>query len=63
MLDLEDLIDFVTDSINNNKDDYLDDEEKFVKDSIEEFLDETNSTLINSLFNDIEDTLYENMKD
>lgn len=63
MLDLEDLIDFVTDSINNNKDDYLDDEEKFVKDSIEEFLDETNSTLINSLFNDIEVTLYENMKD
>lgn len=63
MFDLEDLIDFVTDSINNNKDDYLDDEEKFVKDSIEEFLDETNSTLINSLFNDIEDTLYENMKD
>lgn len=63
MFDLEDLIDFVTDSINNNKDDYLDDEEKFVKDSIEEFLDETNSILINSLFNDIEDTLYENMKD
>lgn len=63
MFDLEDLIDFVTDSINNNKDDYLDDEEKFVKDSIEEFLDETNSTLINSLFNDIEVTLYENMKD
>ena len=34
MFDLEDLIDFVTDSINNNKENYLDDEEKFVKDFV-----------------------------
>ena len=62
MFDLEDLIDFVTDSINNNKENYLDDEDKFVKDSIEEFLDDTNSFRINSIFNDIEDTLYDNIK-
>jgi 3-methyladenine DNA glycosylase AlkC len=61
MYDLEELINFVTDSINNNKDDYLDDEEKFVKKSIEEFLDDSNSSFINSIFNDIEDTLYENI--
>ena len=57
MIDFSEMFDFVINAVTQNYEDYLDDPEKFVKSSIEEFCDDTDIKVINDAYDIIIDDL------
>lgn len=57
MYDMNDLVSFVLSEVTSNHEEYLEDEEKFIKNSIEEFTDSSDAQGINHLYQEIIDDL------
>ncbi len=57
MYNLNDIFDFILSEATQNQDEYFEDEEKFIKTSIEEFIDSTDEDDVNHIYQVIIDDL------
>ena len=57
MYNLNDIFDFILSEAKQNQDEYFEDEEKFIKTSIEEFIDSTDEDDVNHIYQVIIDDL------